>query len=456
MARRRISVDWKMVLGFLGLLLLIIAIGLVGIRQIQDLSRVIDGLAKREIPLQNAVLQMKSSNGKYAMGIRSYMFWRSARYLEAASVVEKLDLVNSALQNFDKHLARYSSLIKTQKQRDWAKALKESQAELRKAGNAIISLVDKKEESSDKQKSELDYSINRQLMAFESKLFQIDAYLDDPIQKFNLDEIDGQLAIAEIGRRRSIFILELSLAIGLFLGLQTALLIYRRSKQEQEQRELLCRRVIKLEEEERNNLSLQIHDQMGQDLSALKIYLGIIDKDISGEAKEAKEKIQKAKSILDGLMEKTHNVSELLRPPELDDLGLVESISALVMRYQDMTGYRFTYERPQGDLKLSREYSLVLYRVVQEALTNIAKHSRAKNVGINVQAKGDSVFLAISDDGKGFTYNKYLKRPKRRKEDKVKLGLQGLRERMEVLGGKLSIHTKPGQGTRLEVLMPMI
>jgi len=452
---RRITVDWGMVAGFSGLLFLIIAVGLIGIRQIENLNRVVSYLAKTDMPMQNAVLEMKSSNSKYAMGIRSYMFWRSAKYLEAASVAQKLDLVRSASVNFDKHLAFYAVRAGLSQEKEWVKVVRESETELRKIGNTIIATIDKAEGAPGDEKKALEGAINKNLMDFEGKLFGIDAYLGDPLQKSIQSAIDDQLFVAESGKRRSIVLLWWSLLVGLLLGAQTAYLIYRRSKREQEHRELLWRQVIRVEEEQRNNLSLQIHDQMGQDLSALKIYLGLLGRDLSPEMKEQKERIDKTKKILDGLMDKTHNISELLRPPELDDLGLSESIAALILQHKEMTGNNYNYERLGAGAFLSPEHSLILYRVVQEALTNIAKYSEAKNVEVSLEKNNDTVALMVSDDGKGFNYEEYVRRPGRRKDDKIKLGLQGLRERIELIGGVLRVCSKPGQGTKLEVTLPV-
>jgi len=444
-----------MVAGFSGLLFLIIAVGLIGIRQIENLSSVVSYLGKTDMPMQNAVLEMKSSNSKYAMGIRSYMFWRSAKYLEAASVAQKLDLVRSASANFDKHLAFYVQRAGLSQEREWVRTVRESETELRKTGDTIIAMLDKTEGVSSDQKKTLEGAINKLLMDFEGKLFGIDAYLDNPLQKSVLSAIDNQLSVAEEGKRRSVILLSWSLLVGLLLGAQTAYLIYRRSKREQEHRELLWRQVIRVEEEQRNNLSLQIHDQMGQDLSALKIYLGLLERDLAPEMREQQERIEKTKKILDGLMDKTHNISELLRPPELDDLGLSESIAAIILQHKEMTGNNYHYERLGQDALLSQEHSLILYRVVQEALTNIAKYSEAKNVEVSLEKKNDVVALIVSDDGKGFDYEEYMRRPGRRKDDKIKLGLQGLRERIELIGGALRVYSKPGQGTKLEVTLPV-
>jgi signal transduction histidine kinase len=260
---------------------------------------------------------------------------------------------------------------------------------------------------------------------------------------------------AQASRDRSVRLLFVSLAIALALGLQMAYLTYRRSKRDSEHRELLCRAVIRVEEEQKNNLSLQVHDQMGQDLSAMKIYLGLIEGDLAADAAEQRDRIGKIKRIVDALMQKTHNISELLRPPELDDLGLIESLDALIAQYRELTGCAITFNGPDRDMKLSSEYSLVLYRVVQEALTNIAKHAKARSVDINLLYRGDGVRMSILDDGSGFDHSQYEKRPHRRRDDIVKLGLQGLRERIELFGGHMNIRSRVGVGTLIQVDMPI-
>lgn len=453
MTRNR-PTDWKTFAGFAGLLFLVVLIGLIGIRQIEILSRVVTRLAQVDIPLHNAVLQMQSSNSKYGMAVRSYMFWRGTGYLEAAAQAGKINMVRSALEDFDRQAAFFEVRAPQKQQKEWIAKLRFSQKEVRALGDQIIVLTDRMTALPSSAQKPASDEINRSLMSFESKLFQQDAFLADPVQAFNLKEIDRQLAAAEAGRRQSVVFLFWSLVIGLLLGGQTALLIWRRSRREQESRELLWRRVIRIEEAERNNLSLQIHDQMGQDLSALKIYLGLIEHDLPQTQSEQRERIEKTKSILDTLMAKAHNISEMLRPPELDDLGLVESIAALVLHYKEMTGLNTHYIRPSDGLPVSAEASLVLYRIIQEALTNIAKHSGARNVEVSLQKAGTDVCLLVTDDGSGFDYKHYAQSVGRRKEDKLKLGLLGLRERVEVLGGLFQIETHPGRGTKLKVLLP--
>ncbi len=452
--KRRFPIDWKMVLGFGGLLSLVAAIGLIGVRQIEMLNRTVTHLARVDIPLQNAAQEMKSSNNKYAIGIRSYIFWKSARYLDAAAVA-KTDLAKEATENFEKNIAFYASMATTAEERGWIATARDSQGQLRAIGDRIMKLADASAVAEGEAKTDIINDIRRTLMEFESKLFQIEAYLDETLQKHNLRMIDEQLMRAQASRDRSVRLLFGSLAVALALGVQMAYLTYRRSKRDSEHRELLCRTVIRVEEEQKNNLSLQVHDQMGQDLSAIKIYLGLIDGDLPEGAAEQKDRIAKSKRIVDALMQKTHNISELLRPPELDDLGLIESLEALIGQYRELTSCKITFNGPDQEMKLSPEYSLVLYRVVQEALTNVAKHSQARGVDINLLYRGNSARLSVLDDGTGFDCGSYVKRPHRRRDDIVKLGLQGLRERIELFGGRMHIRSRPGVGTLIQVDLPI-
>jgi signal transduction histidine kinase len=194
---------------------------------------------------------------------------------------------------------------------------------------------------------------------------------------------------------------------------------------------------------------------MGQDLSALKIYLGLVEKDAAADRAESQEKIVKAKAILDALMNKTHNISEILRPPEIDEVGLLESINGLIVQNKEMTQAHYTSQLPAEEPVISTQEKLVLYRAVQESLTNIAKYSQAQHIDIRLRQHERTIYLTITDDGIGFDVDSQREKPMRRKEDKLKLGLQGLKERIELLDGTLEIHSERGRGTRLDVVLPV-
>ncbi len=144
-----------------------------------------------------------------------------------------------------------------------------------------------------------------------------------------------------------------------------------------------------------------------------------------------------------------------MRPPALEEVGLVDTITDLIFQYKQISTIKFTYQKPKSSLGLSGEYALILYRAAQEGLTNIIKHSQAKKVKISLNKKPDVVSLAIVDDGIGFNYGQYMKSFRRRSEDKLRLGLAGLRERVALLNGKMDIDTSPDKGTRLNIELPL-
>jgi len=452
------KVDWKLAAGFGALLFLIVVIGFIGISQIQALSRAVDDLGKTYLPMQRAILEMKINSGLYAMRIRNYIFWRGSKYLEAASAGCDLSMISNAARAFDRHLAIYSSHIQSKRQKLWVEKISASQQELRAVGNKIINLVDQldKAGSDFKRRKALESAINKSVMVFEGKLYQVDDFLDKIVEKDNLEAVKKQLIAVDLARKRAISFLGVSLVIAFLVGGGTAGLVYGDRRRQRARREQLVQRMIRLEEEERRNLSAQIHDQMGQDLSALMIYIDLINKNLPAQKEEIKKNIIESKKILSSLIEKSHNISEFLRPAALEEIGLIDTIDALVLQYRRMTDINFVYEKPKAGVKLSGDYSLVLYRVVQEGLTNIIKHARAKDVRIILEVKNKVVRLAIQDNGVGFNYRDFLRQPRRRESDRIKLGLLGLKERVELLGGWMDIKTAPGGGTKLTVKLPII
>jgi len=447
---KRIIADWKLLGGFSALLFLIIALGAVGIFQIRSLNKTIDNLGEKYFPLQRAALEMKTNNNLYVMEIRNYVFWKGSRYLEAVRAVKGIEAIQKVAQEFDRQVAEYSFYIQAVlldseaagRYQAWVKEITGSAKRLRMIGSKIIDLVDKGAKPE---------NIQELMMGFESQQYKVSGFLDITLQEFNLKAIKEELRLANRRAARAILLLIWSLVFGVLIGAQTAAVVYRNRKREREEREYLTRRMITLEEEERKSLSFQVHDQMGQDLSALQIYLDLAGKKIFPGQEEVKKNISESKKILSGLMRKIHNISEMLRPPIIDALGLTEAIAGLVFQYREATGINFTYHKPKKIVSLAGEHSLIFYRVLQEGMTNIIKYARAKTVSISLTIKKGVVCLVIQDDGVGFDYRNFLKRSHRRQNDRMKLGLLGLKERIEILGGVLEIKTAPNKGTRLTV-----
>ncbi len=456
--------DWRLAGGFVALLFLIVAIGLIGILQIQSLGKAVDALGRRYFPMQKAALEMRVSNSLYAMSIRNYIFWKSAKYLEAARGATNKEAIESAVSAFDRQLTTYSSFAKAvysdmknssfAEQEKWVAQISSLQEELRAIGERIITLVDEMDQADLSKRSELEDNVNKLLMVFESKLYVIDRFIDGNIQKANLEAVRVQLYETDDARKKALTSLMWSLVLALAVGGETALIVYRNRRKERQRREELVREMIRIEEEERKHLSLQVHDQMGQDLSGLRIFLDVINNNTPDASSEVRESIEEGKKVLKGLVQKSHNIAELLRPPALEELGLVETVESLIFQIKNMSKIHIIFLKPQEEIALPGEYSLLLYRVAQEGLTNIINHAQAKNVEVILEAKEKTVQLAISDDGVGFAYEDVSELPHRRREDRLKLGLLGLRERVEILGGFMEISTQPGKGTRLFVQLP--
>lgn len=450
----KISSDWKLLGAFSASLIIVIIIGLIGIFQIQFLSEKVDILGKRYLPMQVATLELKVSNNLYAMGIRNYAFWKSSRYLEAARAAADLEAVDKAADEFDRQLRMYSSylnLIEEEsgadiswiiRQRQWLEEISSYEKELKVLGTRIMELIEKRSGFE---------AINMSIMAFESALYRIDDFISETIQKDIINSVQEQLLIAEKARRHAIISLWWALILGVFIGAETAWLVYRNLKNESKRRQNIVLEMIRTEERERQHLSAQVHDQMSQDLSALKIYLGLIQQQAHDPSIELQEKMTQSKKIITNLIDKSHDISLLLRPPSLDEIGLVDSLEALMIDYSRLSKSNYKYEKPEQDIKLSPEYSLYLYRFTQEALTNAAKYAGAKNLKIELKFSSKRVELFYEDDGNGFDYERLNREYYRRTEDRLRLGLLGLKERAELLGGSMSIDTSPGNGTRIHV-----
>lgn len=212
-------------------------------------------------------------------------------------------------------------------------------------------------------------------------------------------------------------------------------------------RDLLTRRLLKAQEEERLRIARELHDQLGQDLTALS--LGLKNLEVALQASEKQALLAELRAIVEHMSVEVHATASSLRPTSLTDLGLRQALSCLVTSWASRLGITADAHLDVLDEQLSDEDQVVIYRVVQEALTNVAKHSGAKSVSVTVQWAGGVVRMAIEDDGRGFDPN-----PDEAKHANC-LGLSGMRERLALVGGDLSVETAPGQGTTVYAALPL-
>jgi PAS domain S-box-containing protein len=212
---------------------------------------------------------------------------------------------------------------------------------------------------------------------------------------------------------------------------------------------LLAQQIVSAQEEERQRWSRALHDEAGQALTALKISLKLIEEDLPVELGLLRQRIGDAAALADTTMEQIRLLACDLRPPVLDAVGLNPTLKGFCRDFAERTQLSIDYlglELPM----LPEVINICLYRFLQEALTNVAKHACASQVRVALRCDAQTVGLWVEDDGRGFDTQARLSVA----GWPMGIGLLGMQERLESLGGRLEIESRPGQGTRLVAHLP--
>ncbi|MDR3578046.1 MAG: response regulator [Anaerolineaceae bacterium] len=210
----------------------------------------------------------------------------------------------------------------------------------------------------------------------------------------------------------------------------------------------LTAQLVSAQEDERRRISLELHDEAGQAMTALQLNLGLIHSSLPNESVEAAHQIRQAINLTEMTMEKIRLLAHNLRPPALDAVGLSEAMEDLCQKVSRQARLEIAYSGT--DVTNLPDYiKISLYRVLQEALTNVMKHAQASLVIINFQCQDNRILLTISDNGKGF--NKNVSPDEQTRKG---IGLMGMQERIEALGGKFEVSTQPAKGTSLLIEVP--
>ncbi|MCR4434529.1 MAG: histidine kinase [Clostridiales bacterium] len=220
-----------------------------------------------------------------------------------------------------------------------------------------------------------------------------------------------------------------------------------------QQRQLLGLRIIKAQEEERRRVAREIHDGPAQSMSNVVLKAEICERLIDVDFFKAKQELQNLKAIVRESLQDVRKIIYNLRPMSLDDLGLVPTLERFIMTFQEESGISVSFKTRGLCTDIRPVISLTVYRIIQEAISNINKHSQAQNVVINLEFMDKELKLYIYDDGKGFNVDDL----KARSNDMDSgFGLFSMRERVELLSGELEISSKPGKGTRLIIAIPLM
>ena len=212
--------------------------------------------------------------------------------------------------------------------------------------------------------------------------------------------------------------------------------------------ERLSARLVDAQEQERRNLARELHDEVGQALTAIKMSVGVALR-TPGTHPRAHTALEEARSVAETTLQGVRDLSQLLHPSMLDDFGLPETLAAYLRSFSKRTGIRAQFSLAGGDDRMPPDVEVCLYRIVQEALTNVARHSGALSCSVSLSRGADAVELIVEDAGRGINLASTATDVRRG------LGLMGMRERAQTLAGRFTLTNRPEGGTRIVVTLPV-
>jgi signal transduction histidine kinase len=214
----------------------------------------------------------------------------------------------------------------------------------------------------------------------------------------------------------------------------------------------LSARLQSAREEEGIRIARTIHDELGSALTGLKWDLHCVDKSLADypgrdEIQVAQEKIPTMMKLIDETITIVRRIASELRPGVLDDLGLVAAIEWQAEQFEHRTGISCSCAAPWDNIDLRQEHAITIFRVFQEILTNVLRHANATRLHVKMSSNADWFELEVKDNGRGIT--------EAEKANTKSLGLLGMRERVQLIGGAIQIDGSPGRGTAVVVQIPM-
>ena len=211
----------------------------------------------------------------------------------------------------------------------------------------------------------------------------------------------------------------------------------------------LSHQVLSAQEEERKEISRELHDEIVQTLTGINVQLTSLKIESGASRKNFARHINHTQRLVEKSVDIVHQFARDLRPTLLDDLGLIPALHAYMKAFTARTGLQIEFETFAGVEKLNNDKRTVLYRVAQAALVNIAQHAHASTVSVSIKELPQAVLMEIRDNGKSFDVANVLDSRKNKR-----LGLIGMRERVEMVGGTFNVVSTPGKGTTVSAMLP--
>ncbi len=218
--------------------------------------------------------------------------------------------------------------------------------------------------------------------------------------------------------------------------------LLRQSRYMQGQLRRLSHQILKAQEEERKRISRELHDKIAQALVSINFHLEALTRGGAGKSSSLAQRIARTQKVVQKSMGVVHLFARELRPAALDDLGLIPALHGLLKEFTKRTGIPARLSAFAAIEQLSIEKRTVLYRVAHEALNNVSRHARASQVEVSLEKLPTSISMKVQDNGKSFDVESVLQANRGRR-----LGLLGMRERLEMVGGNFLVESAPGKGT---------
>jgi signal transduction histidine kinase len=211
--------------------------------------------------------------------------------------------------------------------------------------------------------------------------------------------------------------------------------------------EKLNQHLLEVRENERSQIALNLHDDLGQKLTAINLDIAWFKSRIGVQSKPVREKLEDMSLMIKESVESIREISSFLRPAILFDLGLVTAINYQLKNFEKQTGIKCIFNCDPQDIVLDESISIVIYRILQESLTNIARHSGATETVVALKRTGTNIMVMIKDNGIGIDKDKI--------NSISSLGIAGIKERIKSFNGKITIGSEKGAGTRIKIVIPL-
>ncbi len=261
------------------------------------------------------------------------------------------------------------------------------------------------------------------------------------------DELERRLrAVVQTVRRAEEMMNHISVAYDLLSGRMQELSELAGGTQRRSQ---LVYSIIRAQEEERRRLAREIHDGPAQVLANVVFRLDICQRLLAGDLDKARAEIENLKALVRQSLQEVRKIIFDLRPMALEDLGLIPALRSYLESFGQKTGLSTSIRIEGQGTRLPLSYEVALFRLVQEALSNVAKHAEARTVQVLVHHLPEEMRVVVLDDGKGFDVAEAMAR-----QGRDHFGLLGMRERIELLGGTLELSSRPGEGTKVSFTVP--